>query len=243
MAVQFKINDCRVLQPAMKSSRASRLFLLPGEIRNEIYRRVLVLAHPLYLFQDRGSEKARLLAPRKPTRWLALLYTNRRLHGEARAVLYQANRFALVEMTQNQANLLHTFLNGIGSINTGHLSHIFISFPAAEEASDQAGEVILKPDSLQTSKLLQEKCTSLTTLETSVHCQNFEGLTATSYNSDNFQFAREMLSQVNAHLKAIPSLGKVLVQVYSGPLTPAVVKLTGGFGWEWSRLGDEGSER
>lgn len=47
-----------------------------NEIRNKSYRRMLVVAHPVFLFQDAGS-RVETFAPDRPFRWLSLLYTNR----------------------------------------------------------------------------------------------------------------------------------------------------------------------
>ncbi|KAH8589050.1 hypothetical protein B0O99DRAFT_655664 [Bisporella sp. PMI_857] len=89
-------------------------FRLPGDIRNNIYRRALVAAHPLYLFQDTGSQVVEAFAPDRPLRWLALLYTNRQIHGEASAVLYGVNYFTFLDTTQHQCGHIRSFLNCIG---------------------------------------------------------------------------------------------------------------------------------
>ncbi len=53
-----------------------RFFDLPRHVRDHIYRNVLVVAHPLYLFKDPRSPKVELFAPQKRREWLALLFTN-----------------------------------------------------------------------------------------------------------------------------------------------------------------------
>jgi hypothetical protein len=158
------------------TSVPASFFSLPGDIRNNIYRRVLVMPYPLFLFQDTGSQVVETFAPDRPFRWLALLYTNQQVHGEARAVLYGLNHFTLVETTQHQGGLLQSFLNCIGSVNTGLLSHLSINFPVTESVEGQPGEVILRKDDLHSLKLLQEKYTNLTTLETLIHSRNSRDL-------------------------------------------------------------------
>jgi hypothetical protein len=59
---------------------------LPIPIRNKIYENVLVVLHPLYLFQEPGSP-VDAFAPDEPLQWLALLHTNRQISVEASAVL------------------------------------------------------------------------------------------------------------------------------------------------------------
>ena len=91
------------------------LLSLPRNIRDDIFKRVLVVRHPLYLFQDKYSAVVETFGPEIPVRWLALLYTNRQVHDEASAVLYGLNRFTLVDTTRQQVRLLQSFLNCIGS--------------------------------------------------------------------------------------------------------------------------------
>ncbi len=81
---------------SMASHEKCRFFDLPRHVRDVIYREVLEVAHPLYLFKDSRSPKVELFAPEKRRRWLALLFTNRQLHAEARAILY-SNHFTFVD--------------------------------------------------------------------------------------------------------------------------------------------------
>jgi hypothetical protein len=215
----------------MGSPEESKFFSLPQQVRNDIYRRVLVVAHPLYLFQDTGSQEAELFAPDRPFRWLALLYTNRQVHIEASAVLYGLNHFTFMNTIRSQANLVQSFLNRIRSVNAGHLSHMSINFPVAENVRGQAGKVILTEDDSRVLKLLQEKCINLTTLETLVYSQNSMDLTKASQNSDDSQFIQEALSLIDGQLKAITSLSKIIVRFYNGPPTPEVMELMQHLGW------------
>src|SRR6187399_3023064 len=121
----------------MESSEKPGFSHLSRELRDRIYQRVLYVAHPLYLFTQGGSNQVELFAPERPVRWLALLYTNRQVHTEASATLYRSHKFVMVDTTHNQANLLQFFLNKIGSVNAGHLTHICINFPAAGSVNHQ----------------------------------------------------------------------------------------------------------
>jgi len=207
------------------------IFSLPRKVRDDIYRRVLFVAHPLYLFQQTGSEVVEIFAPERRVRWLALLYTNRQVHEEASAVLYGLNHFTFMDTTRHQGNLLQSFLNCIGSLNAGHLSHITINFPVAESVKGQPGKIVLREDDLRSLKLLQEKCIKLTTLETLVYSYNSIGLAKESQDSNDSQFIQEALSQIDAQLKAIPSLSKTIVRFYNGPPTPEVVELMQRLRW------------
>ncbi|KAG9231370.1 hypothetical protein BJ875DRAFT_517407 [Amylocarpus encephaloides] len=211
------------------SSVPISFFSLPGDIRNNIYRRVLVVGHPLFLFQDTGSTVVETFAPDRPFRWLALLYTNRQVHDEASAVLYGLNHFTFMDTTRHQGGLLQSFLGCIGSVNAGLLSHLCINFPIVETVEGQPGNFILREDDLHSLKLLQEKCTNLTTLETLIHSRNSRRLINPGH--DDSQFIREALSQIDAQLKAISSLNKIIVRSYDGTPNPWVMELMQGLGW------------
>ncbi|KAI1498956.1 hypothetical protein F5X99DRAFT_391624 [Biscogniauxia marginata] len=220
------------------SSVVIGFFTLPGETRNNIYRRALVAAHPLYLFQDAGPDsRVETFAPDRPFQSLALLHTSRQVYDEARAVLYGSNRFTLVDTTPHQVDLLQSFLNRIGAINAGLLSYLCINFPAVEIVEGQPGNVMLREDGLRSLKLLQQNCAGLKTLEILVHKQNSSGLTKASH--DDSQSLRTALSQIDVQLRAISSLKKILVRFYDGPSSPLVTETMKGFGWVIC-LGDKG---
>ena len=201
---------------------------MPREIRNKIYERVLIVAHPVFLFQDAGS-RIETFAPDRPFRWLSLLYTNRQMHNEAIPVLYGMNKFSLVDSTSQQVGLLQTFLDCIGSVNAGLLSHICINFPVAESIKVQPGKVKVRDDSLQTLKILREKATNLTTLETFIYGKTSMGLTET--DQDNSQFIQDGLAQIDAQLKTIPSLNRVIVRILGESPTVSVIESMQGLGW------------
>jgi len=156
---------------------------------------------------------------------------------KASAVLYGLNHFTLVDTTRHQVGLLQSFLNCIGSVNAGLLSHLCISFPVAENVEGQPGKIMIREDGLRSLKLLQDKCTNLKTLETHVHSQNSRGLIQASH--DDSQFIREALSQIDAQLKSISSLSKIIVRFYDARPTLSVMELMQGLGWV-TLLGDKG---
>ncbi|KFY93586.1 hypothetical protein V498_04341 [Pseudogymnoascus sp. VKM F-4517 (FW-2822)] len=213
------------------------LLSLPRNIRDDIFKRVLVVRHPLYLFQDKYSAVVETFGPEIPVRWLALLYTNRQVHDEASAVLYGLNRFILVDTTPQQVRLLQSFLNCIGSVNAGLLSHLCINFPVAEMVGEQPGEILLREDGLRSLKLLQDNCINLKTLENFVHRENSTYLRQASH--DDSQFIREALSQIDAQFKLISSLSRIIVRFYDGPPAPSLMELMQGLGWVII-VGDQG---
>jgi hypothetical protein len=220
-------NSPTAFDSSQSTSSATVNFLdLPDEIRNRIYEIVLIILHPLYVFQDPGSPVA-TFAPDRPRQWLALLHTNRQISVEACAVLYAINHFEFVDITQRQVGVLRSFLDCIGPVNAASLSHLCINFPVAESIDDQPGKVRLRDDSLQSLKLLQDRCTSLSTLETLVHFKNSSFFTRTD------EFLQEALSQIDAQLKAIPSLERIIirVEVNDRVLTSSAKDLMQEFGW------------
>jgi len=199
---------------------------LPESVRNQIYTSVLVVLHPLYLFQGPGT-RVETFAPDRPKQWLALLYTNRQISREASAALYRVNHFHLVDDTKQQFDLLRSFLDCIGSRNAASLLHICINFPIVESADGQPGKVKLKDDSLQCFKLLHDKCTNLSTLETVVHHKNSSVFRKTD------EFLREALRPIDAQFKTLPSLKRIIIQVvvHDGVPTTSAKNFMQELGW------------
>jgi len=208
------------------SSSPTKFLDLPSLVREKIYEKVLVVLHPVYLFQEPGSS-VDAFAPDKPPRWLALLHTNRQISVEAGAVLYRVNHFELVDITRPQIGVLRSFLDCIGSVNAASLSYLCISFPLVESIDEEPGKLRLKEDSLQCLKVLQEKCTNLSTLETVVHFRN------SGFFTRKEQFLREAFTQIDGHLKTIHSLQRIIVRIdtQSGVPTSAVKDMMQQLGW------------
>jgi hypothetical protein len=221
---------------SQSASSATVNFLdLPEGIRNDVYKRVLILPHPLYLFQE-PNFRVETFAPERPSRWLALLYTNRQIYYEASVALYGTNHFHLVDITQQQFGLLQSFLDCIGPVNAASLSHLCINFPVAESIDGQPGKVKLRDDSLQSLKLLRDKCTNLLTLETLVHYKNDSVFRKTD------SVLQEALLAIDAQLKTIPSLERIIVRVVvrDGVPTTSAKDVMQGLGW--MVLSDDGNQ-
>lgn len=186
---------------------------------------MLAVGHPIYLFQDFGP-RVETFAPDKPKRWLALLYTNRQIHDEAKAVLYGENCFCLMDKPQQQDALLRSFLDCIGPHNAESISRLCISFPVVEKTPDQPEAVRIRQDSLQSLNLVREKCTNLTTLEMQVSNENSRFL-----GGDNAQFAQEALLRIDAQVAAISSVGRTVIRLYAKDVPPPVVDIMQGLGW------------
>ena len=201
-------------------------FDLPLKVRNAVYRNSLIVPHPLYLFQDPGS-RVELFAPDAVPQWPALLYVNRQMHQESRAVLYGGNKFHLVDITRGQVNLLSDFLIGIGTANASLLPYMSINFPIV---TGQLGSIGLREDSLQELKLLKDNCTSLTTLEVHIHNNN-SSPGVTNVDQQNLHFVQEALSHVDMRFKNISSLDNIIVRIYDQHPTSAALESMRALGW------------
>lgn len=211
-----------------ESSPPITFFSLPFEVRISVYKLLLAVPHPLFLFHD-GS-RVQTFAPNKPRLWLALLYSSRQLHAEARAVVYASNSFALLDRTPQQLELLEAFLDGIGPTNAGFLSQLGINFPVVESMDESSGVVELREDNIRSLDLIREKCTNLKTLETMVYSLSSNGLPKPDGNE--LPFIRKALSGVDAQLRTIGSLRRIIVKVYGHATSPSEIKIMEKLGWE-----------
>ncbi|PYH75187.1 hypothetical protein BO85DRAFT_480976 [Aspergillus piperis CBS 112811] len=202
-------------------------FSLPVELRHTIYREVLAVQHPLFLFQDPGCP-IETFTPERPHQWLALLYTNRKVSMEARAVLYGANEFVLEDVSKCQGSLLDSFLTCIGPVNAGFLSRLRVNFPVIESIDDISGDIRLREDGLQSLRLLQDKCTNLKILETLVYGQVSRLITEKEISNHSF---RSVLLSINTQFRAIASLNKIIVKFCSGSPASSTTEFMKQLGW------------
>ncbi|KAK3290710.1 uncharacterized protein B0H64DRAFT_54598 [Chaetomium fimeti] len=146
----------------METTKKSRFFSLPPEIRNMIYKTVVVKAGNL-LVMSHGPSNALTLFPvgQKRGPWLALLRTNRAIHKEASGILYGCNTFAPDGPLGRPLPVLSRFLDCIGPVNVAHLPTMSVGFldmvtpnhPGDQEAA--FGELVAL-----------RRCTGLKTLST-----------------------------------------------------------------------------
>lgn len=205
---------------------ATNLFTLPIEIRRAVYKQVLALPHPIYLFQGYGG-KVESFGPQIPLRWRSLVYTNRQIHTEASEVLYGASQFMLMDTTPQQVNLLQAFMDRIGRVHSRSLTHLCINFPMAtivEEDPPSGQSVSTDMRSLQ---ILQAHCTSLHTLEMQVHKKNSSVWT----DPDKWPSAQQSLMQTARELRGMPSLNRIIIRFYNVKPTLPVMDLMQELGW------------
>ena len=219
---------------SIHASIAMDIFSLPRVARDDIYRRVLTLGHPIYLFQETGSSVVAIFAPDRPVYWLALLHTNQKVYHEARTILYRLNHFSFMDTTQRQATLAQSFLQRIGPVNAGHLSHVSINFPVVESlraVQSDGKHSALGKDDLLSLQLLLEKCMSLMTLELRLYGENALALNKASQNIAGAKLIRDTFDQIDIQRKGIRSLSNFVVRVFNGLPAPEVVEHMKRLGW------------
>lgn len=240
---------CRAQRSKKMAPKFTRFFSLPIETRCDIYKRVLALPQSLYLFQDPGCP-IEAFVPGKPFRWLALLYVNRQISAEASAILYGRNHFVLHEVeiplaaTTRRPSLVESFLNCIGPVNAGLLSHLCVNFPATERIEGGKGgegkqsdfgahEIRLREESVHILHLLQKHCAGLRILETLLYGSQHSYSSALLQEDQlaNKKFVRELLWDINVRFRAIASLNRIIIRVYSGSPALSVREFLQGLGW------------
>jgi hypothetical protein len=219
----------------IRSLRFCRLFSLPIEIRREIYKDVLAVLHLLYLCEDdsRIGYPVRTFGQyHKPPEWPQLIYTNRQIHDEAKAVLYDTIDLIVedVETEHGKLSLLRFFWNRIGHVNAGLLSNLRINFPATERIEGQSGGIRLSEYSLQSLQLLKNDFTHLKTLIILVYTRDAYSLLLDNLN--DIKPAKDLLLELDAQVRGIVSLRKIMIRFCVVPPDPWAREFVEQLGWE-----------
>ncbi|KAJ5139053.1 uncharacterized protein N7515_003901 [Penicillium bovifimosum] len=192
---------------------APSLLSLPSELRIEIFKYLLVQREPIVIRQRPFHE----LEPN-------ILSTNKLFLVEGRPLLYGYNCFSFGPYSSDMA--LPHFIDVIGSINASHLWNIYIDFPNVCKIED---EVSLRDESLHMLKMIQEKCTNLQKLTTAAET-TYE-MEAKLESFDSPKLYDKALGLVAAHFRTIPSLQKVVVEVYEEGTSLDIRKKMENLGW------------
>ncbi|CAM1503387.1 Fc.00g081630.m01.CDS01 [Cosmosporella sp. VM-42] len=202
------------------------------ESRKDAYNKILVALGPVFVFQESASRPIEFFVPGKPTQWPALALEKCREYNEqeTNAVFYGSNHFHLVDTTtRRETSILQAFLVSLTSTHARLLSHISLSFPALEAVQGQPQTLGVQQDGMRSLKLLQDYCNNLQILELYVHKGNAFGLVEDT--PINLQSLTEALSQVDAQLKVVSSLKRIVIRYYHDRPTPGVMHLMQGLGW------------
>lgn len=186
---------------------APRFLSLPAELRNEIYKYLLVRRDHINPF--RGDQEL----------GLNFLCTNKTILREASPFLYENNLFDLATPPRGlspikwQSKLVPQFLEGIGSMNASRIRSIRTDFPRLCALDDLEGIAI--------------GCEDQHILETILsHCHDLKSFTLAAQTLYAFEDSLKLdtlnnpaiceraLELVATHFSAITSLQEIVVEVY-----------------------------
>ncbi|KAL8841976.1 MAG: hypothetical protein Q9176_002913 [Flavoplaca citrina] len=188
---------------------------LPREIRDQIYKLVLVHHSPLNTW--RNSSRRLGLTP-------GLLRTNKIVLSEASSLLYAQNRFDLAMPSDAVAS----FFRQIGENNGNPIRHIRIRFPEFPDIDH--GDLTLDNESVGILNSIQSSCPNLSTLTT---CRP-------SSEIIEFVFAvlgdpwvtTAALKMVNKFFRAIPPVREIIIEVYEDNLDDFIRMEMKSLGWK-----------
>lgn len=142
---------------------------------------------------------------------LGLFRANKVIHEEACSLFYGQNHFNL---TNDDGREIESFLQKIGQKNASHIRHIVISFPSFLYLDP--GDITLEEKSVSILASIKRACINLDTLTTSLESTNV--MESWLDNLGQHKLAAEALQLVDTQFRAIPSLPKIIVEVYEdGP--------------------------
>ncbi|CCT63594.1 uncharacterized protein FFUJ_05260 [Fusarium fujikuroi IMI 58289] len=101
------------------------------------------------------------------------------------------------------------------------------TFPALQTVQGQPEALGLAEEGMRTLKLPQDYCVNLKTLELYVHKGNAFGLAGETPSES----LHKALSQVDAQLKAVPSLEEIIIRYFYDRPIPEALQLMQGLGW------------
>ncbi|KAL2272035.1 hypothetical protein VTJ83DRAFT_1406 [Remersonia thermophila] len=135
-----------LLRVPIPNTTQPHLLAIPGEIRNLIYKQLLIFSDPIPIFREPSlpssssphkAKKARRRPNPVSSVLLPVLLTSRLLHAEAAGIFYSYNTFSLPRSAAHRAplqvqhNLLtRRFLDVIGPRNAALLRRLVLPFPA-----------------------------------------------------------------------------------------------------------------
>lgn len=188
---------------------------LPAELRNEIYKYLLLRSEPFHPLCKPSSGK-RGLVPN-------LLSTNTTILREARAVLYGHNCLDFNKPWYPKD--VPEFLDSIGLINASHIRCVLIRFPLLRETE---GDVSLDEDDLRLLEKVQSHCTHLKTIIADISStMDVESL----LGSFDPAICDKALTLLDAHFRAIPSLPEIVIELPESPQNLEIRRKMQSRGW------------
>jgi len=191
---------------------------LPLELRDQIYKLVLVAERPFVLELEIDTCYYPLsLTPQ-------LLRTNKMIHCEATPLLYTHNHFDF-HMAESPA--VTKFLDTIGHENAKHLRHIRIDFPRMHNLGKYYFR--LRNNSIRVLEKFQSDCPNLRTLTISL--SSTRAIASDLKGLDSPQIIAEVFVLVNARLRAVSSQAEIIIETYEDTLNTDMKRTIGSYGW------------
>jgi hypothetical protein len=200
---------------------------LPTEIRLFVYKYLSNPPGTLRIYPRSKKEKKLLLH-------VNLLYTNKTVYQEYRAIFYANIQFDFASYAPDD---VCKFLDQIGSHNARHIRCIYMDFPrvCSENNTD---ELFINGDSARVLDRIQKDCISLKSLtfdlyEADAQIQLEEMKSDHEYDPENLT---KVLSLVNSRLRVIPSLESIVCEVVCDEDYRDVFREMRDIGWEVDEL-------
>ncbi|SPJ74501.1 uncharacterized protein FTOL_04232 [Fusarium torulosum] len=190
---------------------------LPGELRNAIYEIILLQSEPIDPWLGCGSQVP-----------AGLFRVSKTVHREATLLFYSQNRFDFARCDPEE---LASFLRQIGTRNASSIRHIIIDFPKFLYLDP--GDVTIDGKSVSILGNILSSCTGLSTLRTSLYSTS--NMEFRLDNLEHYGVATEALHLVNTHFKAIPSLAKIVLEVYEDGPSDYLRRRMESYGWILSK--------
>ena len=140
-----------------------------------------------------------------------LLYTNKTVYQEYRAIFYANIQFDFASYAPDD---VFKFLDQIGSHNARHIRYIYMDFPCVR-SENNTDELFINGDSARVLDRIQKDCISLKSLtfdlyEADAQIQLEEMKSDHECDPENLT---KLLSLVNSRLRLIPSLESIVCEV------------------------------
>ncbi|GAM33592.1 hypothetical protein TCE0_011r00600 [Talaromyces pinophilus] len=200
---------------------------LPKEIRLFVYKYLPNPPGTLRIYPRSKKEKKLLLH-------VNLLYTNKTVYQEYRAIFYANIQFDFASYAPDD---VCKFLDQIGSHNARHIRCIYMDFPCVC-SENNTDELFINGDSARVLDRIQKDYISLKSLtfdlyEADAQIQLEEMKSDHEYDPENLT---KLLSLVNSRLRVIPSLESIVCEVVCDEDYRDVFREMRDIGWEVDEL-------
>ncbi|KGO75087.1 hypothetical protein PITC_058390 [Penicillium italicum] len=183
---------------------------LPAELRNEIYKYLVVCRDPI----NPWSKGYKLASH--------ILSTNTTILHETSPLLYGNNCF---DLSSSSPIRIPEFLDTIGLVNASNLHCIRIRFPEFRGVGE---EVSLEEESLRTLTKIQEYCTDLKRITGTGPSTYWMGI---QLSVERPPVCDRALDLADANFRAITSLQDIVMEVYDEGLNYPIIGKMKSYGW------------